>query len=155
MAAARGMRARAALIVCAGAVAGCGGSSPGTTASLTSSPGPGRYAVPAVAVYQSPVQATLSWFFAINHKDKAAAVAHFAPAAAYQMAWASQWQPSAWPTFSALRCRQVTRRATAAWVFCTFDESQAPAVGNPDSFWTVELHRQADGRWLITDYGQG
>jgi hypothetical protein len=83
MAAALGMRAGAALIISAGAVAGCGGSSPGTTASSTSSPGPGRYAVAAVRVYRSPVQATLSWFFAINHKDKAAAVAHFAPAAAY------------------------------------------------------------------------
>jgi hypothetical protein len=40
-------------------------------------------------------------------------------------------------------------------VYCTFSESQAPAVGNPDSFWTVELQRQPDGRWLISSYGQG
>jgi hypothetical protein len=29
------------------------------------------------------------------------------------------------------------------------------SVGNPDSFWTVYLRRQPDGRWLITNYGQG
>jgi hypothetical protein len=153
MTATRGVRAGATLIICAGAIAGCGSSS-GPAVSSPASPGPGRSAVSAAAVYQPPAQATLSWFFAINHKDKAAAVAHFAPATADQMAWASQWQPSAWPTFSALHCRQVSRRAAAAWVYCTFTESQAPSAGNPDSFWTVELHRQADGRWLITSYGQ-
>jgi hypothetical protein len=89
----------------------------------------------------------------LNHKDKAAAIAHFAPAAAYMMAWASEWQPSAWATFTALRCRQVSRRATTAVVYCTFTESQAPSVGNPDNFWTVELHRQSAGRWLITNFG--
>ena len=29
------------------------------------------------------------------------------------------------------------------------------AVGNPDSFWTIHLQRQPDGRWLIDNYGQG
>ncbi len=104
-------------------------------------------------MYQSPVKATLSWFFAINLRDKAAAIAHFAPAAAYQMSWGNG-DTSTWPTFSALHCLQVSRRGAAAWVHCTFTESQAPSVGNPDSFWTVELHRQADGRWLIINYGQ-
>jgi hypothetical protein len=105
-----------------------------------------------VALYQSPEQATLSWFSAINHKDNAAAIAHFEPAAANQMNW-GYGDASTWPTFSALHCKQVSRSATTASVYCTFSESQAPSVGNPDSFWTVYLKRQPDKRWLITDYG--
>ena len=62
---------------------------------------------------------------------------------------------SAWPVFSALHCKLASRGATTASVYCTFSESQAPAVGNPDSFWTVYLQRQPDGRWLIDNYGQG
>ena len=112
-----------------------------------------RASVSAV-LYQSPEQATLSWFFAINHKDDAAAVAHFEPAAADQMNWGNG-DTSTWATFSALHCRQVSRKAMTASVFCTFRESQAPSVGNPDSFWTVDLHRQPDWRWLITGYGNG
>jgi len=42
-----------------------------------------------------------------------------------------------------------------ALVYCTFSESQALSVGNPESFWTVDLKRQSDERWLITNYGQG
>jgi hypothetical protein len=62
---------------------------------------------------------------------------------------------STWATFSALHCKQVSRTATTAAVYCTFNESQAPSNGTPSSFWTVSLHRQPDGRWLITNYGQG
>jgi hypothetical protein len=145
--------AGAALISCAGAMAGCG-SSPGPAASKQASHRPGRATVSAVALYQSPRQATLSWFDAINHKNKAAAVAHFTPAAANQMNWVNG-DTSTWATFSALHCKQVSRSAATAVVYCTFKESQAPSVGNPDSFWTVSLHRQPDGRWLITNYGQG
>ena len=144
--------AGAILVVCA-AVAGCG--SP--PSSRVSSPVPDKLrqaSVPAVASYQSPEQATLSWFSAINHKDKAAAIAHFAAAAADQMNWGNG-DTSTWPTFSSLHCRQVSRSATAASVNCTFSESQAESVGNPDSFWTVDLKRQPDNRWLITNYGQG
>jgi hypothetical protein len=36
-------------------------------------------------LYQTPEQATLSWFYALNHKDMAAAVAHFEPVSAYMM----------------------------------------------------------------------
>ena len=50
---------------------------------------------------------------------------------------------------------QVNRSGVTALVLCTFSESQAPSVGNPDSFWTVDLKRQPDERWLITNYGQG
>ncbi|HET6964159.1 MAG TPA: hypothetical protein VFH58_05260 [Acidimicrobiales bacterium] len=62
--------------------------------------------------------------------------------------------PSTWPTFSSLDCRPQSQSRSTATVYCTFNESQAPAVGNPDSFWTVYLRLQADGRWLITGYGQ-
>jgi hypothetical protein len=144
--------AAAALIVGAGAVAGCG-ASPGSKAVTLASPKPGQGSVSAAALYRSPGQATLSWFFAINHKDKAAAIAHFEPAAAGQMDWGNG-DTSTWATFSALHCKPVSRSATTAAVYCRFEESQAPSNGNPDSFWTVYLHRQADGRWLITNYGQ-
>jgi hypothetical protein len=153
MKAARGVTAATILIACATAAAGCG-SSPGSKASSQASRQPGRASVSGVALYQSPQQATLSWFRAINHKDKAAAVAHFTPAAAGQMNWGNG-DTSTWATFSALHCKQVSRSGTTASVYCTFKESQAPSVGNPDSFWTVYLHRQPDGQWLITNYGQG
>jgi len=107
-----------------------------------------------VAEYQSPVQATLSWFAAINQKDKAATMAHFEPAAAGMMNWGGG-NVTTWPTFPALHCAQVNRSGVTASVYCTFSESQAPSVGNPDSFWTVDLKRQSDERWLITNYGQG
>ena len=152
MRATRGITAAAILIAGAGAAAGCG-SSPGAKTSSQTSHQPGRATVSA-ALYQSPKQATLSWFFAINHKNKAAAIAHFEPAAANQMNWGNG-DTSTWATFSALHCRQVSRSAITASVYCTFKESQAPSVGNPDSFWTIYLHRQPNGRWLITNYGQG
>jgi len=108
----------------------------------------------AASLYRSPEQATMSWFYAVNHKDKADAVAHFTRAAAGQMDWGNG-DTSTWPTFSALHCRPASFGAATATVYCTFSESQAPAVGNPDSFWTVHLRRQPDGRWLIDNYGQG
>jgi hypothetical protein len=150
MRAAWGVPAAVAIIV--GAVAGCG-MSPGSKVVALASAKPGRGSVSAAWLYRSPEQATLSWFFAINHKDKAAAIAHFEPAAAGQMDWGNG-DTSTWATFSALHCKQVSRSVTTASVHCTFKESQAPSNGNPDSFWTVYLHRQAGGRWLITNYGQ-
>lgn len=143
----------ATLIACAVAASGCG-SSQAPKLSSSASPAPVRVSLPAAWSYQSPEQATLSWFYAINHKDKAAAVAHFEPAAADQMDW-GDGDTSTWPMFSALHCKPTSQTATTASVYCTFTESQASSVGNPDSFWTVELHRQPDGRWLITSYGQG
>lgn len=88
-----------ALIAWAGAVAGCG-SSAGPKASGHSTHNPGSVSVSAASLFQSPEQATLSWFFAINHKDKAAAVAHFTPAAAGQMDW-GYGDTSTWPMISA------------------------------------------------------
>lgn len=110
---------------------------------------------PAAALFQSPEQATLSWFYAINHKDRADAVAHFTRAAASMMNWGNG-DTSTWPTFSAVHCQHAIRQSAAtASVYCTFSESQAPAAGNPDSFWTVQLQQQPDRRWLIDNYGQG
>jgi hypothetical protein len=139
MSAARKVPAAAVLIIGVGAVAGCG-SSPDASVSVT--------------LYQSPEQATLSWFSAINHRDKTAVVDHLTRAAAHRTGWGSV-ATSAWSTFSALHCKPAIRQsATSASVYCAFKESQSPSEGNPDSFWTVYLHRQPDGRWLITDYGQ-
>jgi hypothetical protein len=141
--------AGAMLIVLAPAIAGCSSSQGSTVSSsqtLKSS---------AAALFQSPEQATLSWFYAINHKDQADAVAHFTRAAAGMMGWGNG-DTSTWPTFSALHCQRAIRpSAKTASVYCTFSESQAPAAGNPDSFWTVYLRQQPDGRWLIDNYGQG
>jgi hypothetical protein len=156
MSAARGVSVAAALIAGAGVVAGCG-SSPGSEDSAAASHKLGQANVSAELLYQSPAQATLSWFFAINRKDKAAVLAHFdraVPSVHGQLAaWASS-KPSRWSTFSALHCRQISRNATTASVRCTFKESWSPYEGNPDSWWTVYLDRQPDGRWLITGYGQ-
>jgi hypothetical protein len=70
---------------------------------------------------RSPVQATLSWFAAINHKDKAGAAAHLEPAAAGQMNWGNG-DTSTWPAFSALHCKQATSSAAIASVYCTFSD---------------------------------
>lgn len=148
----RRLMAGPAFIVWVSAIGGCS-STAGSEASAQTSHGH-KISTSAAALYRSPVQATLSWFSAVNHKDKAAAVAHFAPAEAGDMNWGNG-DTSTWATFSALRCKQVSASAVAATVYCSFKESQAPSVGNPDSFWTVDLARQPDGRWLITNYGQG
>jgi hypothetical protein len=107
-----------------------------------------------VSSFATPLQATLSWFAAVNAKDGAAAVAHFVPADASMMNWGNG-DTSTWSTFTRLRCKQLSAGAASATVYCSFDESQSPSEGNPDSFWTVSLARQPDGRWLIDNYGQG
>jgi hypothetical protein len=102
----------------------------------------------------SPVQTAEAWFHHINQKDVSAANADFEPANVGMMNWAGG-DASQWPTFSHVNCSQVSGSATDVTVHCTFDESAAPAVGNPDSFWNVSMHRQPSGRWLIDNYGQG
>ncbi len=62
---------------------------------------------------------------------------------------------SGWPTFSAVRCHLVNKNERDAAVYCSFRESDAPDVGNPDSFWTIEMQRHFGKPWLITGYGQG
>lgn len=103
---------------------------------------------------ETPVEAALSWFAAVNHKDKSQAVADFEPAAADMMNWGNG-DTSTWATFSSVHCKPLTQTATTASVYCTFHESQAPSVGNPDTFWTVAFRRHPGGRWLIDNYGQG
>jgi len=150
--------ATGAIVFCCALAAGCGSaphpaiSSPASARTISAEPP--RVDAQPVAEYQSPVQAALSWFAAINQKDKAAAIAHFEPAAAFMMNWGGG-DVTTWPAFSALRCAQVQGSSVTALVYCTFSESQASSVGNPESFWTVDLKRQPDERWLITNYGQG
>ena len=111
-------------------------------------------AAASVASFGTPLQATLSWFAAVNATDKAAAVAHFVAADAGMMNWGNG-DTSTWSTFTPLHCKPLGQEAASAAVYCSFDESQSPSEGNPDTFWTVWLARQPDGRWLIDNYGQG
>jgi hypothetical protein len=127
------------LVLAAGCGSGSSGSSPRSK---------GR-----VSAFGSPKAAALSWFAAVNQKNREAALAHFEPRAAAMADWSGG--PSAWPTFSSVKCNSDGHSAGQVRVSCTFAESDAPAVGNPDSFWDVYLRRQPDGRWLIDNYGQG
>jgi hypothetical protein len=104
--------------------------------------------------FATPREATLSWFAAVNAKNRAAAVAHFVPADASMMDW-EEGDTSTWSVFTRLRCRLLSSGATSATVYCTFEASPSASAGNPDTFWTVELTRATDGRWLINNYGQG
>ena len=109
------------------------------------------------SAFDSPTTATLSWFAAVNHKDRSASLAHFETGSAEIADWGTG--PSSWPTFSAVECKDGTEatsdRTTGARIHCTFRESDAPSVGQPSSWWDVYLRRQQDGRWLIYSYGQG
>jgi hypothetical protein len=106
--------------------------------------------LPTIAI-QSPVQSTLAWFSAVNHRNMPLALAHFVPVDRQAMEWSS-WGPP----FRHLRCELVTATATRAWVGCSFDAITDPEAGmSGDSGWGVDLQRQPSGRWLITDYGQG
>lgn len=106
-----------------------------------------------VSAFDTPTTATLSWFAAVNHKDLQAALAHFEADSAHMADWSGG--PSSWPTFSSVQCQPESETKSDARVSCTFQESDAPAVGNPDSWWDVYLRQQEDGRWLIDNYGQG
>jgi hypothetical protein len=128
--------------------------SSGGLASAAPASAAGATAPVSTAAYGTPLQATLSWFAAVNAKDRAAAVAHFVPADAGMMNWGNG-DTSTWSTFTRLRCQPLSQDAASAVVYCSFDESQSPSEGNPDTFWSVWLARQPDGRWLIDNYGQG
>lgn len=107
-------------------------------------------AVPAIAV-ESPVATALSWFAAVNARDKPLALAHFAPADRGMMEWSS-WGPP----FRHLQCAQRSGSATSALVTCTVDKIDDPDVGMSNTtFWAVSLQRQPPGPWLINNYGQG
>ena len=102
----------------------------------------------------TPAQAALSWFRAIDAKDRQLVLAAFAPGNASGTSWHA-WSPEAWPTFSAVRCKGESQTPTRATVRCVFSESRAPSVGNPVGFWSVSFVRVRQGRWLIVNYGQG
>jgi len=103
----------------------------------------------------SALQTAEAWFGALNHKDLRLAESYFTPARAGMTDWADG-DTATWPTFSDLHCHQRAATASAADVLCTFTESAAPAVGNPDRFWSVDLHRVTTSRpWRIDNYGQG
>ena len=104
---------------------------------------PGTAAPVSKSSFATPLEATLSWFAAVNAKDRAAAVAHFVPADASMMNWGNG-DTSTWSTFTRLRCKPLSSGAASATVYCAFDESQSPSAGNPDTFWTVWLARQPD-----------
>ena len=106
------------------------------------------------AVFRTPLEATVSWFSAINGKDGSATLAHFTShGSGGRASWTGD--PSGWPTFSHLRCRPLQATASTASVRCAFHESSAADAGQPDSFWDVDLVKGSRHEWLIDNYGQG
>lgn len=106
------------------------------------------------ATTPNPQAVVVAWFASIKFKDKATTPAAFAPTSESTSSRSAS-EPSAWPTFSDLHCRPLTQTATNAPVYCTFNESQAPSVGNPAGLWAVSWQRSAGTGWLITNCGQG
>jgi hypothetical protein len=132
----RGCRTVFGLVIEAGFIlAACGGPNAAKTAS-------------------TPLAAAQSWFKSINDKNLQAAQAHFVVSEKQMMDWGGG-DPSTWPTFTHLRCKTLSASASKGDVYCTFNESAAPAEGNPDSFWSISLQRSGHGPWLINNYGQG
>lgn len=109
------------------------------------------------SAFDTPTAAAVSWFAAVNRKDRAAALAHFTPGSTRTGDWGTG--PATWPTFASVECKDETEGAGDATgdarVHCDFRESGAPSAGQPSSWWDVYLRRQPDGRWLIYAYGQG
>jgi hypothetical protein len=126
--------------LCAEVLAGC---STSQTSGVDTPPSP-----------ESPVQKAMAWFQAVTSKDAAAARVHFAPKQMGMMDWMNG-DTSQWPVFSVIHCRTTAQAGADAAVNCTFNESQPPATGNPDSFWNVSMVRGPAGTWLSDDYGQG
>lgn len=141
--------------VTAAIAAGCGAASANLSqgsAAPASTPA-SNTTVPAGSAFDSPRAAVMAWLAAVNRKDRRAALAHFVPSAREMADWGTG--PSQWPIFSAIRCKSEDKSTSEAHVYCAFHETAAPAVGQPDSWWSVELRRQHDGSWLIDNYGQG
>ncbi len=96
---------------------------------------------------------SLSWFAAVNAKDRDASLAHFAPQARDTADW-DDGDVSRWPTFTDVRCTpQGVATTTAATVHCTFVSHGDPSSAG-DTFWTIDYRRTSGGPWLITNYGQ-
>ncbi len=106
--------------------------------------------LPSIAV-QSPLRSAEAWFGAINAHNMPLAEAHFAPRYRDQMEWSS-WGPP----FQDLHCVLSSENSESAVVGCSFKAIYDADTGmSGDSGWSVSLHRQSSGRWLITNYGQG
>lgn len=102
---------------------------------------------------RTPRSSTLGWFDAINAHDRSRLLSYVAPDARGQMAWARPAVP--WSKFTDLHCHPQhlpLSTRTRTFINCTFDESESPVEGTPDSFWNVEL-RAAHSGWLIEAYG--
>ncbi len=99
----------------------------------------------------------MAWFSAINHRNVHLAKSYFVPVKAGQTAWVKGYKSKGTP-FTDVRCQPQAYGApygpNTANVHCTFKEAPSPDEGQPDSFWTVGLVKQRDGRWLISNYGQ-
>ena len=103
----------------------------------------------------APKEATLAWFAAINGRNAAAVRSMMQPGSEAEQSWfAGNWAPSQWPTFTNVDCHSLDSTGDRARLQCSFDESQAPSVGNPDSFWDISLSRQPGRSWLVSSYGQ-
>jgi hypothetical protein len=105
----------------------------------------------------TPVETVNTWFRAINSGDEQGARQLFANNPD-QLAWISD---APRPAFTDIHCRDVEHPAgsqadsRSAGVYCTFKEAPGDWMGNPDSWYTVSLAKGTDGRWRITNYGQG
>ena len=111
-----------ALLAIALWVLGCGPTRPAVSSSPTLPP----------PTKQSPEQATLAWFSAVDHKDKAEAVADFEPSAADQTNWGNG-NTSTWPTFSAIHCKPLQQKANTASVYCILAAAFLPSHQRPPS----------------------
>jgi hypothetical protein len=99
-------------------------------------------------------QESVSWFKAVNAKDRSASLAHFTPQAARNQGDWEDGDVSLWPTFTDLHCIGQRRSASTALVLCTFESHGDPSSAD-DTFWHIDLHRSSPGAlWLITAYGQ-
>ena len=100
----------------------------------------------------TPVESAYAWLNAVNAKDTTLASSFFAQPRA--MAW-SDGHTEDWPTFSSIRCVPLSdRAANQTDVLCTFNEAGPPGT-QLDGFWTITFRLQANGQWLITNYGTG
>src|ERR1019366_6438034 len=62
---------------------------------------------------------------------------------------------SDWARHGDLEEHRSTRKLVSIQaVLCTFAESASPTEGNPDTFWSIHLHRGPSNGWLIDNYGQ-
>jgi hypothetical protein len=103
--------------------------------------------------FETPTQVALAWFSAINSNDVRAAHRLFEPSQVDLIAWMNE--PAADQSkFTDIHCRMTSLTANSAAVLCTFVESASPTEGNPDTFWSVYVHRSPSNGWLIDNYGQ-